>query len=229
MTTLAIDTSTRQSAVALYANGAVRGELAWVSEQGHTRELLPAIEALLRHVHASLDDVDGLAVALGPGGFTALRVGLSAAKGLAFARDLPLVGVGTLEVAAYPFGATGLPIWAMVDAGRGEIAVARFRRRSGMPEWQREEPEHLTTLDALCARVEEPSLFCGEMTPTMEAVLRGRLGELALVPPPAARRRSAGVLAELGAARLARGERDNVDALQPLYLRRPSVTVPRKP
>lgn len=227
MMTLAIDTSTRQSAVALYADGAVRGELAWVSEQGHTRELLPAIEALLRHVHASLDDVDGLAVALGPGGFTALRVGLSVAKGLVFARGLSLVGVGTLEVAAYPFGATSLPIWAMVDAGRGEIAVARFRRVDGA--WRREEPEHLTTLDSLCARVEEPSLFCGELTPAVEAALRKRLGKLALVPPPAARRRSAGVLAELGAERLARGERDNADALQPLYLRRPSITAPRKP
>ena len=229
MKTLAIDTSTRQSAVALYADGVVLGELAWVSEQNHTRELLPAIETLLRHLQVTLDDVGGLAVALGPGGFTALRVGLSVAKGLAFARDLPLVGVGTLEVAAYPFGAAGLPVWAMVDAGRGEIAAARFRQRSGMPEWQREEPEHLTTLDALCARIEEPSLFCGEMTPASESALRERLGNLALVPPPAARRRSAGVLAELGAARLARGERDNTDALQPLYLRRPSITAPRKP
>lgn len=227
MMTLAIDTSTRQSAVALHADGVVLGELAWVSEQNHTRELLPAIETLLRHVRVTLDDVRGLAVALGPGGFTALRVGLSVAKGLAFARGLPLVGVGTLEVAAYPFGAAGLPVWAMVDAGRGEIAVACFRLRGGA--WQREEPEHLTTLDALCARVEEPSLFCGEMTSAVEAVLCERLGKMALIPPPAARRRSAGVLAELGAARLARGERDNVDALQPLYLRRPSVTVPRKP
>ena len=227
MMTLAIDTSTRQTAVALHADGVVLGELAWVSEQNHTRELLPAIDTLLRHVHVTLDDVRGLAVAQGPGGFTALRVGLSVAKGLAFARGLPLVGVGTLEVAAYPFGATGFPVWAMVDAGRGEIAAARFRLRGGV--WQQEEPEHLTTLDALCARVEEPSLFCGEITSAMEAVLRERLGKLALVPPPAARRRSAGALAELGAARLARGERDNADALQPLYLRRPSITAPRKP
>lgn len=224
---LAIDTSTRQAGVALHDGGVVLGELAWVSEQNHSRELLPAIDALLHHVHAILENVDGLAVALGPGGFTALRVGLSVAKGLAFARGLPLVGIGTLEVAAYPFAATGLPLWALGDAGRGEVAAACFRQQEN--EWRRLEPEHLTTLDHICARIQEPALFCGELSAAMVAQLQERLGRLALVPPAVARRRSAGVLAALGLGRLARGEQDNPDTLQPIYLRRPSVTIPRKP
>ena len=97
---LAIDTSTAQIGLALYDGVLVPGEFVWHSGLHHTQELAPALAELLRRTEVKIDKITALGVALGPGSFTSLRVGLAFAKGLVLARHMPVVGIPTLDVVA---------------------------------------------------------------------------------------------------------------------------------
>ena len=95
---LAVDTSTRQMGLALYDGTQVIGEFLWHSRHYHTVELAPAVADLLSRSGLKMDAIQALGVALGPGSFTSLRVGLAFVKGLALARHLPIIGIPTLDV-----------------------------------------------------------------------------------------------------------------------------------
>ncbi|MFH1003763.1 MAG: tRNA (adenosine(37)-N6)-threonylcarbamoyltransferase complex dimerization subunit type 1 TsaB [Chloroflexota bacterium] len=222
---LAIDTSTEIASIALAREGEVLAELTWRSGQNHSVELLPNLEHLLAQAGLTIEAALGIIVARGPGSFNGLRVGISTAKGLAFSRGIPIVGLSTLEVAAYPHALTGRPVRPIFNAGRGEIATATYQQQGD--RWQTLEPEHLTVIDRLCAEIATPTVFCGEPGPAIIDELNQRLGGRAVIPPPAARLRRAAFLAELGYRRLQTGPPDDPTTLQPLYLRRPSITRPR--
>ena len=114
---LAIDTSTHYASVAIHDRSRLLAEYSWLTNQDHTRTLLPAVRRLLVDSGTTLADVSVVAVALGPGSFNGLRVGLSTAKALALARAVPLVGVPTLELLAAEYG---LEVVTM-NAGRGQM------------------------------------------------------------------------------------------------------------
>lgn len=218
---LTIDTSTGIAGIALSNQGETVVELTWNSGHNHTVELVPNIAHLLDEGKASPQSLHAIFVARGPGGFNGLRVGISTAKGMAFALGIPLIGVSTLEIEAYPFAYTGLPLCPVHSAGRGEIAVAIYRQTD---EWRCLVEEHITTVDTLCEQVGEETLFCGEIPQDAVPQLQQRLGSKAIIPGPAARVRRAGYLAALGWRRLEKGEQDNAASLQPLYLRQPPIT-----
>ncbi len=219
---LAIDTSTEMAGLALLKDGRLLAETTWHCGQNHTVQLLPQLNNLLDKTGVKLQSVTGIVVARGPGSFNGLRVGLSTAKGLAFSLNVPIVGISTLEAAAYQFALTGLPIRPVFGAGRGEIATATYRQKRN--RWQPLTPEHLTTPEALIREIQTRTLFCGEYVPLIATELVKRLGSKAVIPPDAALRRCAGYLAELGDIRFKAGDFDNVATLQPLYLRKPPIT-----
>ena len=224
---LVMDTSTRCAGAALWRGGEAVASLSWRSAGNHTRELMPAIQRLLEMARAAPGDLTGLGVALGPGGFSAVRVGMSTAKGLALPLALPLVGVGTLELEAYPYAGLGLPVRPLIDAGRGEVATALF----GGPQadWRKLEEERVVSLEALAASVSGPTLLCGEGAQSRAGHLREVLGDRAVLVEgytPASRLWSLGAIAGL---RLSRGEADAPNLLQPMYLRRPSIGRPGTP
>ena len=229
---LAIDTSTDIASIALSRAGEVQAELTWLSEQNHTVELIPNLLHLLRQAKIELGGragsaggakIDAIIVAKGPGSFNGLRVGVATAKGLAFALDIPLVGIGTLEVEAFPYAETGLPICPVQDAGRGEIATALYQLQDG--KWRRLMAEHITTIAQLCTKIAERTIFCGRFSPDTAQQIERELGQQAIVTREALRR--AGFLAQLGWRRLEAGDHDHPTTLQPLYLRRPAITTPR--
>ena len=121
---LALDSSTDTASLALSQHGEVQAELSWLSEQNHTVELMPNVLHLLAQARTGLDDIEAIVVAKGPGSFNGVRVGVATAKALAFALAIPLVGVSTLEVEAFPYAATGKPVCPVQNAGRGDIATA---------------------------------------------------------------------------------------------------------
>lgn len=222
---LAIDTSTRGTSVALYRDGLI-AEYSWQSRDDQTRELIPAIQGLLSRQQVELKSLSGVAVALGPGSFNGLRVGVSTAKALALPLRLPVIGIGTLEASAYQYAGVGLPLRPVLNAGRGQINTALF---VGTPEsWRQiEEPESVT-LEGLIARIREPQLVCGEIEKGWAAELMHHVGDLVRILPAASWMRRAGFLAELGWRRLSAGEVDDVVTLQPIYLRKPAITRPRR-
>jgi tRNA threonylcarbamoyl adenosine modification protein YeaZ len=223
---LAIDTSTEGAGIAISSEGKLIAELMWRAGQNHTAELMPNLNHLQEQAKLSLKDINGIIVAKGPGSFNGLRVGMSAAKGFASALNIPLVGISTLEVEAFPYSSTGLPICPILNAGRGEVAAALFQTRRG--KWRRLVEEHITTIESLVNEVKVRTIFCGEITQDIKSQIRAKLGRKASIVDSNAALRRAGYLAELGWARLKARDFDNASTLEPLYLRRPSITISRK-
>ena len=223
---LAIDTSTDNASMALVSGATVIFELTWKCGQNHTVEFLPRLQYLMTQHCLNIKSIDGLSVALGPGSFSGTRVGLSIAKGLAYSLSIPLVGISSLEVEAYPFAATGLPICPVHNAGRGEIVAAIYQLQDG--QWKQVKAEHITTLQTLINETIEKTVFCGELPDTAVKEIETSLKENSVILSFAARVRRAAFLAELGQKRLAEGESDNPVTLQPIYLRRPAISKPKK-
>ena len=234
---LAIDTSTKYAGIAIADQERVLASRCWHSTGSHTAQLMPAISALLQGLDLSVGELRGVAVALGPGGFSALRVGLSTAKGLALAAGKPLVGIGTLDLEAFPYlspdsgasgpGGSGFGVCAVLDSGRKEIASARFgadglRTRADAIC----EPDELIS-EFIQSDINQPTIFCGEGVANWRKVLHDGLGNRAIIvsPSPAARLWS---LSEKGRQRLDAGQCDDLAQLQPYYLRMPSIGGPKR-
>lgn len=219
---LSLDTSTDIASIALSLRGEVQAEVTWLSEQNHTAELIPNVLHMLQQGKVHVRDVDAVIVAKGPGSFNGLRVGIATAKGFAYALAIPLVGISTLEVEAVPYAATGRPICPVQNAGRGEVTTALYQMTAG--HWQRLVPEEITTVQDLCTRTPDGTIFCGRFSPSIAQQVGDMLGEKAVISPGL---RRAGYLAELGWRRLKEGDTDDPATLQPTYLRPPSVTKPK--
>jgi tRNA threonylcarbamoyladenosine biosynthesis protein TsaB len=226
MMELAIDTSTDTASIALSSQGEIIAELTWHAGQNHTTQLVPNLICILEQTKLNLKDVNGVIVAKGPGSFNGLRVGMSFAKGLALSLNIPLVGISTLEVEAFPYAFTSLPVCPIQNAGRGEIATALFQTKRG--KWCRLVEEHITTVEALLPELKRRTIFCGEIPQEVALQLEERLGRKALIIKGAAGLRRAAYLAELGWRRLEAGDFDHSPTLEPLYLRRPAITVSSK-
>ena len=225
---LAIDTSTRYAGVALLnGEGQLVQLLHWRSRQNHTVELIPAIDSLLAREQVTVQDVTGIAVALGPGSFSALRVGLSVAKGLAWAGGLPLVAATTLEAEAFAYRTGGMPVCAVLDTGRIQLAWALFEERDG--QLHQAGGEAICDPEELFDAIPTPALLCGEgLERHGEALSRiAPQGVRVVAPYIPGQRVSA--LAYLGSVRLQAGLAQDPSTVQPLYLRRPTITEPKQP
>ncbi len=215
---LAVDTSTSQIGLGLYDGTQVVAESLWYSEQHHTVELAPALADLMRRAVVSMSQAQAIGVAIGPGSFTALRVGLAFVKGLALSRKLSLIGIPTLDILAAGQPAAQVPLLAVLQAGRGRIAVARYKH---VPAgWKAEGAAEITTVDALVDTIEKPTLVAGELTANERQRLARKKVNVILAAPPFCVRRPS-VLAQLAWARWQAGEVDEAERLAPVYLQLP--------
>ena len=254
MLLLALDTSTHQASVALCTEQVVLAEFTWQVGNNHSVELLERIQRLFAECGIAMSALDGIAVATGPGSFNGLRVALTTAKSLAFALRKPLVGISTLDViAAGQYGWTG-PICAVLEAGRSELYVACYafeqgdddeneltgaRRLRRLSDYQILSPEEVSAL--LQERMGEwlgvpgqrelpPVLLCGEISAASRDELNTHIQQKHRFAGPITSSRHASVLALLAMQRM-RDRQDGQDSLvddplllEPLYLRRPSIT-----
>lgn len=223
---IAIDTSNDIASIALTRDGAIISEMTWRCGQNHTVELYARLDFLVHQSSLELPQVNCIFVALGPGSFNGLRVGVSAAKGLALSLGIPIVGINTLEICAYPHASSGLPICVVQNAGREEVAAAFYRNlRTG---WKNTKPEELIKLDDLILKIKEKTIFCGDFDPATAIQIKKQGKGLAIIPSFSVRLRRAGVLAELGMKRFEMRLFDNLETLQPVYLRKPPITERKK-
>lgn len=228
---LAIDTSTNYASLALTDGATLIAELNWRVGQRHGSETLERAQWLLREANVDLSAVDGVAVATGPGSFNGLRVALATAKSLAFALDAPLYGIPTLDVIAWGVRQSEHPIWALIDAGRGELYAACYAGGASNEQWApvtqsiSGQPDQyvITTPAELAAHTSGPLVALGEWRETVQVALQDALGQRAYFVSPLEVRRGA-ALATLAGMRATHNRVDDPQTLEPLYLRRPHIT-----
>jgi tRNA threonylcarbamoyl adenosine modification protein YeaZ len=168
---LAIDTSSDTASLALTEADMIYAEVTWYCGQNHSTQLLPRLSSLLGEAGVGPGSLSGIIVALGPGSYNGLRVGISTAKGLALSLEIPIVGINSLEVAAYQHSAAMLPVCPIFRAGKAEIATAIYQTRYN--RWEKISDEKITTLEALCSEITGKTIFCGDITPA----IRNRITE----------------------------------------------------
>ncbi len=250
MLLLALDTSTRYSSIALCSADELYGEYTWHSANNHSVELLTSTQRLLNDCHRTFQQVDAFAVATGPGSFNGVRVALATAKTLAFTLRKPLVGISSLDISAMQLHHAAGLVCAVQEAGRSEVYAASYLLEA--PDATGDEPiAHLKQLgdyllvtpQQLAAHLQEqdehvrellhlsagqplpPILFCGEIAPASRQSLLTHLSTQCLFVSSPATARRASTLALLAMQRLRANQGDDPLSLEPLYLRRPSITI----
>lgn len=222
MNLLAIDASTRTSGLALYDGERVRYECIWENSDIRGADIAPGIRSALEKANVNISDLKAVAIAIGPGSYTGLRIGLALAKGIAFAEDLDLVAVPTLDVVAAGQPVSDLTLVAVLQAGRGRLAASWYKNKK--ERWQPDGQARLITLQELVSAIKKPTLICGEMDAEVRRAL-GRKHKNALLASPAWSQRRPALLAEIGWERWRAGEADERRGLTPQYLQ-PSNAVP---
>lgn len=219
---LGIDTATRWTGIALHDGAQVVTELGWKAINTQTIELAPTVQTFLRKAAITAADLTAIAVAIGPGSYTGLRVGLGFAKGMALAYQLPLIGVPTLDIVASSFGRAEDDLWVAAEAGRRRVCIGRYQWQRG---WQPiGEPDIESWRDVL-ERLEAPVTFAGEISVEARKQIR-QANRAHRVVSGAAGVRRAGYLTEIGWRRYRHAEIDSAASLVPIYLRDPAGARP---
>jgi tRNA threonylcarbamoyladenosine biosynthesis protein TsaB len=212
---LAIDTSTQWIGLALYDGTQVAAEALWLARGRHTVEMAPAIHDLLRRSAVEPAQLTALAVALGPGSFTSLRIGLAIVKGMALALHIPVIGVPSLDALAAGIPVCDMPMAAVLTAGRGRLGLVWYHNQQG--QWVAQGEPKAITVAELSAGIRKPTLVAGELSAEERQLLARKRVNVHLASPAQSLRRPS-YLAELAWKRLQAGQTDEVIALAPIYL-----------
>ncbi|MFH1154996.1 MAG: tRNA (adenosine(37)-N6)-threonylcarbamoyltransferase complex dimerization subunit type 1 TsaB [Pseudomonadota bacterium] len=218
MRLLAVDTAEKSCSLALVDDGNPVCESFFASEVNHSRVLMDMIEHLVRtRANVDLDTIDGFVVARGPGSFTGLRIGISVVKGLAFALSKPVAGVCSLDGIAMQLPLSPSPVYAMMDARRGEVYAAMYRFSRGALTARG--PSTLVRPEDLVSGIQGPAVFAGSGAMAYRHIIEQALGHDAWFAP--------GYLNGIRAGALAQVVFDNpgilsreLALLMPVYLRR---------
>ncbi|NPV85266.1 MAG: tRNA (adenosine(37)-N6)-threonylcarbamoyltransferase complex dimerization subunit type 1 TsaB [Anaerolineae bacterium] len=211
---LAVDTSTRWIGLAIYDGAEVLAEMTWQTSDHHTVELAPAVDELLKRCGISQKILQALAVALGPGSFTSLRIGLALVKAMALGLHVPLIGVPSLDILAAAQPARDLPLVAALAAGRGRLATRQYAVKKG--GWLPQGEIEVATPQMLVERITRPTLVCGELSAETRQILSNSSNLRLCTPAQSLRRPS--YLAEIAWKRWQAKQVDDPVSLAPIYL-----------
>jgi tRNA threonylcarbamoyladenosine biosynthesis protein TsaB len=219
MRLLAVETSTLAGGVALFDGDRLVGEYLLDVSVTHSERLMAAVDRVLADAGWSVRELEALAVAIGPGSFTGLRIGLSTVKGLAIALAIPVAAVPTLDAMASTLPFASLPVCPVIDARRREVYTSLYRwdGRAMQRQW-----EYLAlSPDEVAARLDQPVILVGHAAASIDSAW-------ARLAPPARRLPSPACVGQLGLERLARGEHVSPAELVPLYLRPSEAELKRR-
>ena len=218
MKILAVDTATKSCSVAIIEGGTLSAELTTLKDQTHSKHLMELIHKGLEMAGFNVVDLDGLAVTVGPGSFTGLRIGISTIKGLAHALDKPVVGLSSLEVLAWQCADRSYLICPMLDARKSEVYWATYRYADDI--LSRKSDENVSAPETVIQEIKEPCVFIGSGAQLYRQRLGTVLGERAHFAPASQNIIRASSVAFLSMQRF--DTRDTVEAadLVPHYIRR---------
>ena len=219
MLTLAFETSAKAASVALTENGKLLGESYQNTGLTHSQTLMVMAEDLLKQCGKTVSDITAVAVAEGPGSFTGVRIGVAAAKGFAWGRQIPCYGVSTLEAMAVSLGVYEGHICACMDARRSQVYNALFLVDGGAAErFSEDRAIALADLKTELEHIDGPIYLVGDGSQLTYKTLSGEIPNLILPPEHRMHQRAVGV-AILAERKQAAGETGDGNALSPNYLR----------
>jgi tRNA threonylcarbamoyladenosine biosynthesis protein TsaB len=218
MRILGIDTSTSCGTVGLVDDQRVIADTLLNLPVTHSERLLAAIGGVLDQSCCSLTDLHGIAISLGPGSFTGLRIGTSVVKGLAWAVGLPVVGVSTLDTLAAQVAPTPYVICPILDARKAEIYTALYRYEGGA-RVKRLTPYGAMRPEELVPQIREKTIFIGNGTEAYGDYFRNALPSLALFSSRPLCVPHGSVVATLGLELLQKGEILDLPVFTPIYVR----------
>ena len=215
MAILAIETATRQLGVAVVQDDQVLASYELLADYPHAVELPGAVTRVLKEAGTTLEQLEAIAVDIGPGSFTGLRIGLAFVKALAFPAKKPLVGVVSLDVLAANLSFAPRLVCPILDARQKNLYAAFYRMQDAQPV--RQSDHMLGPAEEILGMVKEPAIFLGDGIARYQELIRERCPEPQFAEPELWLPRVAS-LGRLAAARVRRGETDPPDRLVPLYL-----------
>jgi tRNA threonylcarbamoyladenosine biosynthesis protein TsaB len=213
---LAVDTSTKVIGLALMDGQQIIAQSSWYTRNHHTVELSPAIVRMLSQSEVNVEDLTCLGVALGPGSFTGLRIGLAVVKGLSIALGIPVIGIPTLDIYAHAIPAQPeRRLAAFLQAGRAKYAFQWFAgERKG---WKADSEIIVISSPEIPEVLQQPCLVCGELLTEDRDKIKSECKQAQLISP-ALTYRYPTYLAEMAWQRWKKGDRTDVNNLGPIYL-----------
>ena len=223
MPVIAIETTTMVGSIAIVDNARVIAEVTLNARATHSERLMATVNRLLNDAGLAVDDMDAIAVSIGPGSFTGLRIGISTAKGLSYASGKPLIGIPTLDALALNMGFSSCLVCPIQDARKGEVYTAHYRPCDKSLEKMTDD---MAVAPADLARmITEKTVFLGDGVNTYRELLMKQLGELYNEAPLPLQLPRASNVAMLALKRLEKGDADDPFTMVPRYIRRPEAEI----
>ncbi len=225
MPILALETSTLVSSVAVATADTLLAEITIQTKKTHSELLMPHIAKIIDMAGVNKADIKAIAVSIGPGSFTGLRIGLATAKALSYAMNIPIIGVPTLAALAYGCLAPAVMLAPMLDAQKGNVYQALF-------EWQAGELKEIMVPTVMAieqvleklTQYQKPVILMGEAAVLHRTAIEQAGNGLVLAAPHLIIQR-AGSVAGLGHKMFKQGIQHNTMSLEPLYIRRSEAEV----
>ncbi len=220
MKLLGIDSSGMTASAAIVSGDILVAEFTVNNKQTHSQTLLPMIDQVVKMSGIGLEELDGIAVAAGPGSFTGLRIGSSTAKGMALALNKPIIPVPTLEGMAYRMAGFGGVICPLMDARRSQVYTGIYRMSGSRMECLLEQcAVDILDIAAKVNELNENVVFLGDGVPVHRAVLEEKIKVSYQFAPLHLNRQSAASVAALGMIYMEEGKIEDAKDHKPIYLR----------
>jgi len=224
---LSINTSTKQYSIAVMKDEIVLGEYILPSSPSHFSNLMPSIDDLLIKVELIPQNIDGLIVALGPGSFTGIRIGLSVAKGFSESLNIPISGIHTLVAMASQLSYLHEDICPLITSRKGEVFTAIFKW-SANGSIVRCKDDTCLKVNNLSSIIENKTIFIGNDFSNQGSIVQKQFGKSHLLAPANLWNLKASSLGILGLKKLQKNGSDNVEELVPIYLRGADIRPQKK-
>lgn len=216
MRILGFDTAAPTNTIGLVDDDRLLADCAWEARDNSLQRIVLNIDQVLKRGGIRLEDLDGLAVGIGPGSWTGAKVGVTVAKTLAYVTGKPLCGVTSFEALAYQSRTSPVQLCPLVHAGKENVYAAFYRPRG--KSLVRKGDYYVGNTEGLAAIVKEPTLFLGKPAHIYRQTLARKLGHLASFGSPSDSP-SGCVFAWIALPRFRKGDSDDTLALAPLYLK----------
>ncbi|HJX69678.1 MAG TPA: tRNA (adenosine(37)-N6)-threonylcarbamoyltransferase complex dimerization subunit type 1 TsaB [Dehalococcoidia bacterium] len=217
MKILSIDTSSRFNTVGLIDDEQILADSAWEARDNSLQKIIQTIDFVLTDRGLTLADIEGLAVGIGPGSWTGVRVGVTVGKIFAYATNKPICGISSLDALAYQAKDIPTLLCPLIDAGKETVYSAFYRPQKGTIA--KVSDYYVGDIKKLLETIKEPTLFLGNAAHLYRQIITEELSSLANYRGELEDVQKGSVVALLAAFRLKRGESDDALSLAPLYLK----------